>query len=133
MCSAWFAQSIAVEGVQKGADVQYVICKAKDIIKTFTFKSTMLESEAEYVANEQKVADLESLLEEMERDQQIRNKSQDDDELNHPDTDQTVSFSDVASSSASRAASVRQQTLTTLERLPEKVELRVDYAGKLVN
>lgn len=62
---------IAVEGVLKGPDVQAIICKAKDIIKTFTFKTTLLESEAADMVNEQLVADLERILEDIDEDQHI--------------------------------------------------------------
>ena len=38
------------------------LTKVKDIIKTFRFKSYLLESEAADMANEQLVADLECIL-----------------------------------------------------------------------
>ena len=37
---------IAVDGISKGLNVQTIISKIKDTNKTFTFKSSLLESEA---------------------------------------------------------------------------------------
>ena len=107
---------IAVEGVQKGPDVQTIICKAKDIIKTFTFKSSLLEGEAKVMVNEQKVAELQDLLEKTDLDEQIsmscEDDLQEDEELVHVHQDpdnQMVSSPDEASSSnaTSHAAAVR--------------------------
>lgn len=108
---------IAVEGVQKGPDVQEIICKAKDIIKTFTFKSSLLEGEAEDMVNEQKLADLEGLLQEMEVDEQI--SSFDDCNDDFDGGNEIVTLSEGASTSsdaAGGAAPVRQQFLTTLKK-----------------
>ena len=46
------------------------LTKVKDIIKTFRFKSYLLESEAADMANEQLVADLECILEDINKDQE---------------------------------------------------------------
>ena len=116
---------IAVEGVQKGPDVQTIICKAKDIIKTFTFKSSLLEGEAKVMVNEQKVAELQDLLEKTDLDEQIsmscEDDLQEDEELVHVHQDpdnQMVSSPDEASSSnaTSHAAAVRGQMLTSLKK-----------------
>ena len=55
---------IAVDGISKGLDVQTIISKIKDTNKTFTFKSSLLE-------NEQLVAGLKCILEDIDKDQEI--------------------------------------------------------------
>jgi len=37
-------EEIEVEGISRGPDVRTIMCKIKDIVKTFTFKSSLLET-----------------------------------------------------------------------------------------
>lgn len=62
---------IAVDGILHGHEARDIICKVKDIIKTFAFKMTLLETEAAEMANEEVIADLERLIEEMDEGNQI--------------------------------------------------------------
>lgn len=66
---------ISVDGIAKGPDVNPIIQKAKDIIKTFTFKTSLLESEAADMIHQKAVADLERLLDEMDQEIQISTSS----------------------------------------------------------
>lgn len=112
---------ISVEGVAKGPDVQNIICKAKSIIKTFSFKTSLLEKEAADMVNEQIVADLELLLEQMDEDHQISISSCDSDNeddigeqlLDH-DGSNSSSFSTMRAAAA--AGSPHQQYTTSLKK-----------------
>ena len=115
---------IAVDGVIKGPDVQTIICKAKDIIKTFTYKISLLESEAADIVNEQIVADLERLLEDMDVDQQVNMSSCDSDcgeelgDANSGDqpSEEAVSHGTNSGAVIAAAVAVHQQVMTTLKK-----------------
>lgn len=121
---------IAVDGVIKGPDVQTIICKAKDVIKTFTFKTSLLESESDDMMNENLVAELERLLEDMDEDHHCNMYSLDSDceeDTSHlGDIDSDDQRSREANSSGlhsitsmavnTAAAPARPQFLTTLKK-----------------
>jgi hypothetical protein len=116
---------IAVEGISKGPDIQTIMCKVKDIIKTFTFKNSLLETEAADMANEQLVADLECILEDVDKDQEIGYDSclwEDEEQLDN-DIHMQVYFVDVA------VTPVRQQYDYIEEGLPNQMELFVVHDG----
>jgi len=61
---------ITVDGVSKCPELQALIAKVKNIVKTFTYKINLLESEAAKMADEQVKAELEKLLSTIEDEEQ---------------------------------------------------------------
>jgi len=59
-----------VDGVSKCPELQALIAKVKNIVKTFTYKINLLESEAAKMADEQVKAELEKLLSTIEDEEQ---------------------------------------------------------------
>ena len=61
---------ITVDGVSKCPELQALIVKVKNIVKTFTYKINLLESEAAKMADEQVKAELEKILSTIEDEEQ---------------------------------------------------------------
>jgi hypothetical protein len=102
---------IAVDGVAKGLDVHKIIGKVKDIIKTFTFKTSLLEKEAAEMADQKIVADLERIVEEMDQDNEFSMTSGEDD-AEDPDNG-TEPFCSVSNPAVGPSA---QHYMTTLKK-----------------
>jgi len=57
---------IVVDGIGKYAELQELIVKVKSAVKTFTYKTGLLESEGAKLADEQLKTELENILTTME-------------------------------------------------------------------
>lgn len=71
---------ISVDGIRKHIAVQEIILKVKAILKTFTFKTSLLENEAAEMVNEQVITEVESALSHADDEEHVT-MSIDDDEM----------------------------------------------------
>jgi len=69
-----------VDGIGKCPDALTVLDKVKDIIKTFTYKTAMLEKEAQAMTNEAAASRLSGVSQEINTDCMISTPASDDDE-----------------------------------------------------
>ena len=74
---------IAVDGVGQCAAIQDIIVRVKNVIKAFTYKTSLLENEANNIAQEQVVSELEDILE-AENEEQFNLTSGDSEDENTP-------------------------------------------------
>ena len=78
---------ITVDGMGKCTTVKNVVDKVKDIIKVFTFKTSLYEKEAGDMNQENMTAELELLAEHMNDEEDIRFEALDDDQPDYSSND----------------------------------------------
>jgi len=70
-CVAGSHNLITVDGVGKCTAIQNIIVKAKNVIKAFTYKTSLLENEAIDMAHEQVVSEFGDFLEFADNEEQF--------------------------------------------------------------
>jgi len=104
---------IVVDGISKCAELQELIVKVKDAVKTFTYKTSFLEEEAAKMADEKHKAELENMMTTMEDDEQFSTCEVEGDD---GDSDEEPAASSSTATDRKSSTCYRQQPLTTLKK-----------------